>query len=201
MIGSSDGLPLSKSSKIDLYPKVLFIKNFKNKNLIKKLIVFSTFTLFIGDNKCDRDLIVQSMVDEFEKLKDGFVTAWSNNTKIKYTAFVADKEREAKEQSIEHVCGIKGSTPLLQLDGFDIVNDVIFDIMHCGFLGVYRHLIESYLNLTSLDCFIHVNHKRPSKPKIIELIDNQIKMIKHPSSMSRKLRSIKEQSHYKCSVS
>lgn len=259
LIGSSDGLPLSKSSKIDLYPKVLFIKNFGDKKLMKKLVVYSTFTLFQGEDKCDRDLVLQPMIDEINELKDGFPTAWSNITKIKYTAFVADAVCRASivnvqlhngtfpchrckiiyrklsdekkifpvltsdeitlkthdfhlgclkmlneiigsnNEGCEHVAGIKGSTPLLQIKDFDIVNDVIFDIMHCGFLGVYRHLIDSYINNSSLDLFIHVNGKKPSKAKKIELIDQQIDKIKHPSCFSRKLRSIKEQPHFKCS--
>lgn len=226
---------------------------------MKKLIVHSTFTLFQDDNKSDRELIVQPMVDEFKSLEEGFETAWSSKTKVKYTAFVADAvcrasiinvqghngtfpchrckikfikminqekkifpvitsnqidfkthdyhlacikmllEIQQEGKTAEHVHGIKGTTPLLQLNGFNIVEDVIFDIMHCGFLGIYRHLIESYLTNTDLNCFEYVNNKKPSKSKILELIDNEIVKIKHPSCLSRKLRSFKEQKHFKCS--
>lgn len=87
---SSDGLLLSKSSKIELNHYVLFLKNLKNKRLMDKLPIYKTFTIFQNSNKQDRDLIVQPLVDELKELESGFETAWSKNTYVKHKLFVAD---------------------------------------------------------------------------------------------------------------
>lgn len=94
-----DGIPLSDSSKTALYPLVLYIFNLKDdKKLMEKLPLFKTFTIVNSENKNsnatklsqDYELMVAGFNEEFEELKNGFMTDWHLNTFVSVKMIIAD---------------------------------------------------------------------------------------------------------------
>lgn len=254
LIITLDGIPLSDSSDTSLYPVVLYIYNIReDKKLMDSLALYKSFSICNSSNKNsnptklnkDYDLMLQSLLDEYEELKLGFKTNWSDRTKIKLKMFIGDapcrhdvcnflryngvypclrcyivfeKDQNAQKKLFpltlssqlklrthkevleciqklnqsersKNWFGVKGPSPLLKIDDFDLIQDVVVDVMHAVFLGVYRFMINLCFSDTTLKCYLN--------DEKIKMIDNRLEQLDAPSSFQRKLRSIREHKNYK----
>lgn len=88
----------------------------------------------------------------------------------------------------EPVHGIKGPSPLMQLNGFHLVWCMPPDVMHCVLEGVIRQLTESWLSATGAEYYIgrHIRH-----------IDSLIVKLKPPITFCRFPRPLSDRAHWK----
>lgn len=86
---SFDGVPVSDSSKAQLYPLHCFLLNIIDGRIRDKLNCLKTITL-VKNRKIDYELCLRPFIDELKALKLGFKTEWSNCTKLKIECFIAD---------------------------------------------------------------------------------------------------------------
>ncbi|RXG58647.1 hypothetical protein Avbf_17945 [Armadillidium vulgare] len=88
------------------------------------------------------------------------------------------------------VKGIKGSTPLTDLQGFNIIWGAPPDYMHIILLGVMRTLFELYFTNTGNPWYI-------GSPKQRSLLDKKLFEIKVPNYINRKPRSVSKWKFWK----
>lgn len=89
--------------------------------------------------------------------------------------------------------GIKGMTPLISFDHFDLANSFCIDYMHQALLGVTKCLLGFWTNTQNKEQPYYI-----SKPKRNEL-NKRIMQIKTPSFISRRPRSIEQIKLFKSS--
>lgn len=89
-----DGIPLSKSSSVNLYPILIYIKNIENLNLRNQYYLVGSMGLakrFESGDKLDPRLLLQPIVDQYKSIKNKpFRTDWHKRTTIQFIAFIAD---------------------------------------------------------------------------------------------------------------
>lgn len=92
-----DGCPLSKSSKQDLYPMILYIDNFQSQFQMEKFPIHKTLTLFTRDSaKNNYRQVIAPLLDELREIgEEGFETNWSKRTAIKIKLIIADSKVRA----------------------------------------------------------------------------------------------------------
>ena len=81
--------------------------------------------------------------------------------------------------------GIVGRSPLLELDNFDIVLDVVVEYLHCVCLGVVKRLVELTFN-------VGVTRTRNTKRKLTppSVFNELIQKVKVVGEFSRRVRSL-----------
>ena len=92
-----DGCPLSKSSKQELYPMILYIDNFHSQFQMEKFPVHKTLTLFTRNSeKNNYRQVIVPLLDELREIGEkGFETNWSKKTAIKIKLIIADSKVRA----------------------------------------------------------------------------------------------------------
>ena len=247
LLTTLDGTPLSKSSKQELYPSLVYVDNLKSKHLRNYFPIYKTFTLVTkkSKNKNIYDQMLVPLIDELIELENGFETEWSKSTTLIVKIFIGDsKVRCAVQNFLQHngkypcsrcyvifdsafdfplllSCelklrdsseidgclaklaelrskarnktelskltnykGVKGQSCLSLLKGFDLIKDVIIEIMHCVFLGVYKLSMQMILSESKRDYYLNKDCK--------EIVNNRLSMIKPPASFSRSIRSLND---------
>lgn len=112
---------------------------------------------------------------------------------IRYPILMYHSEKRTKDQTVQFMqilCdnslkeyyGIKGVSPLINLQGFDIVEGFVPDYMHCCLAGVGKQITE------------YILQRIPDK---ISVIDKYLKNIKAPQQLSRLSRLISERGDWK----
>lgn len=90
IVFSLDGVPLSGSSKVQLYPVHCYILNIKSSKARNRLSLVKSFTVVRKKQKPNYEQMLTPFIDEYLALTDGFKTKWSNKTKLKAKIFLAD---------------------------------------------------------------------------------------------------------------
>ncbi|XP_064468545.1 uncharacterized protein LOC135379694 [Ornithodoros turicata] len=86
------------------------------------------------------------------------------------------------------VNGIKGLSPLINLQGFDFAWSVCPDYMHCVLEGVVKQMTETWLSDTDSEAYIGRN---------VDEVDARLSRIRPPISFSRLPRSVNERALWK----
>ena len=98
-IVTSDGIPLSKSSHIDLYPIIIYLRNIENSNLRWKSFIVASMAMakktefkknFAESNNISDTLLKPFYYEYLQIKKYPLKTSWSNFTNISIYAFIAD---------------------------------------------------------------------------------------------------------------
>ena len=90
----------------------------------------------------------------------------------------------------DYCCGIKGASPLFNLDNFDMVHHIPIEYMHNICLGVCRKLMKHFFGESS-----QRNKRNTAK---VKAINSQLLNVKTPSEFSRRPREL-DISNYKAS--
>jgi hypothetical protein len=104
----------------------------------------------------------------------------------------AFKNRNNKNKKLRVVKGVKGPTPLISMKHFDLGHGVVNDFMHSVLLGNCRS--HTALILNSFGAAYYAG-----APGRIFLMNERLKLIRPPSSITRYPRSIKEVKLWKAS--
>ena len=87
--------------------------------------------------------------------------------------------------------GYKGSPVLALHPGFDIVNGMVTDYLHCVLLGVSKTLLTMWLDPKNDNQEFYIRIKQS------KLLDEGLAHIKVPDVIRRPPRSLKERKHWK----
>lgn len=90
---------------------------------------------------------------------------------------------KAVDEGVNHVLGVKSVSPLLILNGFDMVKSFSIDYMHCVLLGVTKQFLDMWLNSKN-HCepwYIGTSHNK---------IDEKLLPITPPSDVPRVPRTV-----------
>ena len=94
LIMTCDGIPLSKSSAVYLYPVVIYIKNIENVNLRNQHYLIGSVGLakrFESGDKLDPRMLLYPIVEQYKSISNKpFETVWHKRTTIRFAAFIAD---------------------------------------------------------------------------------------------------------------
>ena len=101
LIITCDGIPLSKSSEVELYPLIVYIDNFQNLNLRSKCYIIGSIAMIrkkVSKIPLNPTLLLRTFLRDFEAInaKGGIETAWSPHTKLEVISFLADTPCRAK---------------------------------------------------------------------------------------------------------
>ena len=119
---------------------------------------------------------------------------------VKYPLLYENPPRRTQECTLEHVrqaiasnlrsvFGVKKVSPLLSLNGFDIIDGFVPDFMHCIALGVAKQFADYWFNSTNQPYSISKENRRR--------IDRHIKSFKVPNQLVRLSRSIEDRKFWK----
>lgn len=84
-----DGIPLSDSSKVSLYPVIIYISNFGNVNVRSKHFVIASFYLAKGSESINYKVLFYPLLQQLQN-QSVFMTKWSTRSSIKVVSFIAD---------------------------------------------------------------------------------------------------------------
>lgn len=121
------------------------------------------------------------------------------NGTVKYTVCNPVPERDTEETLVQMiqaaatgkpVLGVKGPTPLMNLDHFDVVWGFTPDYMHCVLLGTTRQLVELWLTSVGKPFYIGC-------PALSTKLDKRLCSIKPPSCLHRLQRSLSVRRYWK----
>ncbi|XP_064470402.1 uncharacterized protein LOC135385154 [Ornithodoros turicata] len=132
-------------------------------------------------------------------LHPGFTLAGSSV--VKYKADLLDVHDRTHATMVEDMKaavtrgptnGVKGPSPLINLQGFDIVWGFTPDYMHCVLLGVTRQFLQIWLESPGEPYYI-------GRPRDQAIINAKLCSIKPPSNFSRPPRSLSTYRNWKAS--
>ena len=87
--------------------------------------------------------------------------------------------------------GYKGSPVLALHPGFDIINGMVTDYLHCVLLGVSKTLLSIWLDPKNDNKEFYIGKKQS------RLLDERLAHIKVPDVIRRPPRCLKERKHWK----
>ena len=101
LILTCDGIPLSKSSDVELYPLIVYIENIENLNLRGKCYTIGSIAMIrkkVSQLAFSPNLLLRTFLRNFDAInaKGGIPTTWSLRTKLQVFAFIADTPCRAK---------------------------------------------------------------------------------------------------------
>ena len=101
---------------------------------------------------------------------------------------VVENANNAIHQNVA-VCGVKGFSPLLKFQDFDIVRGCPPDVMHCVYHGTVRRTVLLWFDSSN-------HHLQTCKA---DDFDKELLVLKPPSSITRRPRSLNERLDWKAS--
>lgn len=88
--------------------------------------------------------------------------------------------------------GVKGTSVLMNLEGFDLSNGMVPDYMHSVLLGVTRQYTELILSSPEAEYYV-------GAPNQLAVINRQILLIHPPTCITRSPRTLQERRNWKAS--
>jgi len=93
---------------------------------------------------------------------------------------------------IDDINGVKGTSVVLLLDTFHIINSLVPDYMHCVLLGVVKTFVEAWFDSSSFENEWYLGRH-------VKEFDFRLMNIKPPSEITRTPRSINDRKQFKAS--
>ena len=137
-----------------------------------------------GLYSCSR-CFVRGSTEEYSKVHFPLKEKAAKRTtqSIRRTAHVlASNDLEVTPETREVRKGVKDTSPLLNLHGFDLVNDIPLDIMHLAHLGITRRI---WVNMCSTKLAF-----RRDRARVIQMFDDLYVQTKLPTEIGKKTRPI-----------
>lgn len=159
---------------------------------------------------CSCDTIARSVLQNIKQFNGKFGCAWCLNPgqvvpkgngfvriydaheypKRNQDNYIRDAEYAVRHNEIRN--GVKGASPLLLIESFDIVQGFTVDLMHCVLLGVTKYMANLWF-----DSKHHVSPWYIGRQ--IAEVDQRLKRIQPPKNITRTPRSLTERSLWKAS--
>lgn len=96
------------------------------------------------------------------------------------------------QSAIDNINGVKGTSVVLLLDTFHIIDSLVPDYMHCVLLGVVKTFVEAWFDSSSSEHEWYLGRH-------VKEFDYRLMNIKPPSEITRTPRSINDRKQYKAS--
>jgi len=93
---------------------------------------------------------------------------------------------------VDNINGVKGTSVVLLLDTFHIIDSLVPDYMHCVLLGVVKTFVEAWFDSSSFENEWYLGRH-------VKEFDFRLMNIKPPSEITRTPRSINDRKQYKAS--
>lgn len=93
---------------------------------------------------------------------------------------------------VDNINGVKGTSVVLLLDTFHIIDSLVPDYMHCVLLGVVNTFVEAWFDSSSFENEWYLGRH-------VKEFDFRLMNIKPPSEITRTPRSINDRKQYKAS--
>ncbi|RXG72669.1 hypothetical protein Avbf_05591 [Armadillidium vulgare] len=205
---SLDGAPLSKSSTLQAWPIFITINEIDLKFRFKNIF---TAGFWISSSQMTNDLNIKNLLTVFvNKMKILQNTGYSscnyceihgiyesNAVRFPYGNNVQLRTKKEWQKCARIAMntnkaakGIKGCSPLTDLQGFNIIWGAPPDYMHIILLGVMKTLFELYFTNTGNPWYI-------GSPKQRSLLDKKLFEMKVPNYINRKPRSVSKWKFWK----
>ncbi|XP_042149211.1 uncharacterized protein LOC121837608 [Ixodes scapularis] len=126
--------------------------------------------------------------------EEGCVRYVADEAPIPRTSELVVRDMELAQRLGSPVNGIKGPSPLMNLEGFDLVAGMSVEYMHCVLQGVVRQVTELLFSSTSSRQAYYIG----TRASVVK-VDKRLRSIKPPHCITRLPRSIEERGFWKAS--